>query len=300
MTDLFGAIAAHARHQPSAPALSDGTRSVPWRDLPAEIDRAVSQILRCCPKSGPVAFVVPNGVSWVVLDLALMRLGRTSVPLPPFFAPDQIARAVDEAGSAYLLSSRTPGGSAAGVLSVGENAVFATEIRNRREKCVMPPDGTAKITYRVNQDGLLRGTFLPQATLEAMAFSVIERLGPGYARLHCALMPLPVLLENVAGLYATLIAGGRYHLPSPQDVGLREPFLPIFSRLLETLAGCGASSAIMGPRLLRGTMAAIRRSGMTLPSLETLMVGGAPLASALYREARALALPVIQVSGFED
>ena len=300
MTDLFNAIATHARHQPSALALSDGTRVLPWRDLPAEIDRVVSQILLCCPNPGPVAFILPNGMSWVIVDLALMRLGRTSLPLSPFFTPDQIARAVEESGCAYLLSSRTPAGLAAGVLSVLEDAVFVTAIRIRGERCLVPPDGTAKITYRVSEDGLLRGTFLPQATLETLALSVIERLGPSYAKLHCALIPLPVLLENVAGLYATLLAGGRYHVPPPQEVGLREPFLPVFSRLVETLANCGASSAIMVPRLLRGSMAALKRTGITLPTLETLMVGGAPLASALYSEARALALPVILVSGFED
>ena len=45
-----------------------------------------------------------------------------------------------------------------------------------------------------------------------------------------------------AGLYPTLLAGGRYHVEPPSALGLENPFQPDLGRLVETIGASGAIS----------------------------------------------------------
>jgi len=118
-------------------------------------------------------------------------------------------------------------------------------------------------------------------------------LGSDFAGTHCAVLPLGVLLENVAGVYAALIAGATIILPPLKSFGAQ------YSDLYAQLQKTRATSAILVPEILRTLLAQIAQQG-PLPDLKFVAVGGSKVAPALIQKARALGLPVYEGYGLSE
>ncbi|SKA10624.1 Long-chain acyl-CoA synthetase (AMP-forming) [Enhydrobacter aerosaccus] len=300
MSKLLDAVAAHARTQPRVSALTDSATIVSYGDLPREIGRVAGQLDIHFPKPGPVALCLENSIAWVLLDLALLQAGRPVIPLPTFLTASQRAHALEETGAVYLITDRAQDGEISSTFSmVAGCELYCIACPADSSRPALPP-GTAKVTYTSGSTGQPKGVCLSLAGMETVAESIVERIGSDYAGVHCAILPLGVLLENVAGLYPTLMAGGCYHVPTPSALGLEQPFRPDFARLVHALAACAATSVIMVPELLRGTIMALARSDMRLPDLTLLAVGGAAVSVQLLVEAEALGLPVVQGYGLSE
>ena len=71
------------------------------------------------------------------------------------------------------------------------------------------PAGTAKITYTSGSTGQPKGVCLSAAAQLAVARSVAQIGEAGAVERHLGVLPLATLLENIAGLYAGLLAGAR-------------------------------------------------------------------------------------------
>ena len=127
-----------------------------------------------------------------------------------------------------------------------------------------------------------------------------ETIGRDHAGVHFSALPLGVLLENVAGLYANLLAGGSCYLPGQVAIGLAQPFRPNFPALVEALASSGATSAILVPELLKGIVRVLAQTGLRLPLLRFVAVGGAPVSEALLSAAEEVGLPVYQGYGLSE
>ena len=137
--------------------------------------------------------------------------------------------------------------------------------RNCMASDVRLPPGTAKVTFTSGSTGTPKGVCLSRATMEETAASILAAVGRGQGALHCALLPLAVLLENVAGLYAVLMAGGTYCVPSPIELGFGNPFAPDFARLAAALVEMQATSIITVPELLRGLVSALSMARHSTP-----------------------------------
>jgi long-chain acyl-CoA synthetase len=136
--------------------------------------------------------------------------------------------------------------------------------------------------------------------MEAVAASLVQVIGEDYAGRHLPILPLAILLENVAGLYTTLLAGGCYHVLPPQDLGLADPFRPDLSKLAAAIAGEGATSLILVPELLRALMMVMGFTGVTFPGLRLVAVGGAKVSTQLLDRAAELGLPVFEGYGLSE
>ncbi|MBP7337003.1 AMP-binding protein [Niveispirillum sp.] len=277
---------------PARPALNDLT----YGALAGAVDRLAADL---CEWIGtdprPVAVEAANSAAWAVLDLALLSLHLTSLPLPGFFTQDQRRHALADAGAGWLITDRAETGGEE--LRVGGEQLYLVRLDHG---AVALPAGTAKITYTSGTTGTPKGVCLSADGLEQVAHSLVQVIGADYAGRHVAILPLPVLLENVAGLYCTLLAGGHYLAEAPSDLGLDQPFQPDFGRLLAVLALRRANSVILVPELLRGLMAALVQAGRTLPDLRLVAVGGARVAPALLAQAAMLGLPVYQGYGLSE
>lgn len=279
-------------HDPARPAVNDLT----YGALAGAVDRLAADL---CERFGtdarPVAVEMANGPAWVLLDLALLSLHVPSLPMPGFFTPDQRRHALADAGAGWLITDRAE--ARGDVLRIGTVLLYLVRLDN---PAATLPAGTAKITYTSGTTGTPKGVCLSAAGLEQVAVSLVQVIGTDYAGRHVAILPLPVLLENVAGLYCTLLAGGHYLAEAPASLGLDQPFQPDFGRLLGTLSATGANSVILVPELLRGLMAALAQAGRTLPDLRLVAVGGARVAPALLAQAGMLGLPVYQGYGLSE
>ncbi len=296
MSRVLAAIKAKAAASPTAPALSNEGRNWSYADLDAEIDRAADALARFAPNArtvAPVAVRLDNGPAWVILDLALVRLGWPSLPIPGFFTADQCAHALSDAGAGLLIAAE-PG---APDLTIAGLALSVTPINLPP---VSLPPCTAKITYTSGSTGRPKGVCLSQDQMEAVAASIVEVIGADYGGRHLPLLPLAVLLENVAGLYASLLAGGEYHALAQADVGLGDPFKPDLKQLASAIAGSGATSLILVPELLRAILMLMAFTGRRFPNLNLVAVGGAKVAEELLRQADAVGLPVYEGYGLSE
>lgn len=302
MSRVLKAIAEHAKSRPGATALVGAGRSWTYAELDRKVRRTalwLEERLAGAAPGAPVAIALDNGPAWVVLDLALIALGRPSLPLPPFFTPEQIQHALRDAGACALLAA--PGsGPGSGMDPACE--IAATPVAARLLGLEPKPlhAGTAKITYTSGSTGRPKGVCLSQAQMEAVAGSIVEVLGAAFADQHMAVLPLGVLLENVAGLYPVLLAGGCYHAPSLAEIGFTPGQRPDLGRLVEQADAKGITSLILVPELLRGLTLWLGFGGRRLPALRLVAVGGAKVSPKLIAGARGVGIPAYEGYGLSE
>ncbi len=285
-------LSAIRQQDPGRPAVNDWT----YGALAGAVDKLAAELGDLIGTGvRPVAIEAGNAAAWVLLDLALLSLGMPSLPLPGFFTPDQRQHALADAGAGWLVTDRA--GDGGDILRVGGETLYLHRLDHAPATL---PAGTAKITYTSGTTGAPKGVCLSASGLEQVAESLVQVIGRGYAGRHVAILPLPVLLENVAGLYSTLLAGGHYLAAAPAALGLDEPFRPDFARLLSALSAMRANSVILVPELLRGLMAAMSQGRCSLPDLTLVAVGGARVAPTLLSQAGMLGLPVYQGYGLSE
>lgn len=281
MNTLLSAIYAQAATVPDRIAIDDGARQIRYADLPsrvATIAGVIHQTLDGAP--GPVALEMDNGIDWILADLALLSLDIACVPIPPFFTAAQTLAALRDAGACA---------------SIDLHAIHRLPHPPRPV-----PAGTAKISYTSGSTGTPKGICLSAAQMLATASAIVERFGADIAGIHLPLLPLPVLLENVAGLYASLLAGGTYAPRRAAQIGLDQPFRPDMTPLVTAVAASGATSLILVPELLGGIVAAMDAMGTRLPALRLVAVGGARIPVAVLERATSLGLPVVQGYGLTE
>ena len=296
MSRVMRAIAAHAAVSPDAIALSTPSATWTYTQLGEAVSRAATALFAFAPlvrPSAPVAVSLINGPAWVILDLALIRLGWPSLPLPAFFTPAQRDHALADAGATLLIEATEAGGQ----IIVADTPIAVTP---RLYPSVPLPAGTAKITYTSGSTGQPKGVCLSQAQMEAVAGSLVEAIGADYAGRHLPLLPLSILLENVAGLYTTLMAGGRYHVLPAAALGLDNPFRPDLAALAGGIAAEEATSLIVVPELLRALLMVMTFTGARFPKLNLVAVGGAKVSPQLLSQADALGLPVHEGYGLSE
>jgi long-chain acyl-CoA synthetase len=295
MSLLLTKLKARAHQSPDTTILTWKGLSVTCSQLVAEID-TIARILSdnvANDDKRPIAITLNNGPAWVVIDLALIQLGWPSLPLPTFFTTAQIDAAMADCGAIAAVQAGT-GDMTTSIL--GETIALVPQDFSAR----MLPVGTAKITYTSGSTGVAKGVCLSLAHLESLAESLIAAIGQDYAGVHVPVLQLGILLENVAGLYTTLMAGGCYAMISQDDLGFANPFRPDVAKLIAGIAASKATSMIFVPELLRLLMFGMASTGVKLPHLRLVAVGGAKVSEQLVDQARALNLPVFEGYGLSE
>lgn len=282
MTALLDAIRGWAAVAPERIALDPVTGPpIPYAVLPTRIERLADRLRERHPGEQPVALRIDHGADEALLELGLLEAGVPVLSLPSFFTRHQARHALAAAGARG-------------------NYEGATYTAGDPSPAVALPAGTARISFTSGSTAEAKGICLSADHILGVASSVVERLGSAHAGRHCALLPPGILLETVAGFFATLIAGGTYVCPPQELVGLADPFRPDFARLADRLAAWRVTSLILVPEYLAGLVAALEVSGERLPALTVVAVGGARVAIPLLERARAVGLPVRQGYGLTE
>ncbi|WP_277984140.1 AMP-binding protein [Sphingomonas faeni] len=292
MTRLLDAIRGHAEHRPDAIAI-DGTKPVTWATLARTLPLLAEDLAARFADGRPVALQVDQGVSECLLDLALLEAGIRTIPLPAFFTAAQTDHALDAAGAEILLS---------GPVAVSLDAHPSLQVREVRRSTPARtlPDGTARITFTSGSTGDPKGICLSRDHLLSVAQGVVDTLGVHHAGRHLPLLPPGILLENVAGFHATMLAGGTYVALPQSAVGMADPFRPDVMAILNTIERQAITSLILVPDYLAGLVAAMRATGIRLPRLTLVAVGGARIDPLLLDAAADLGLPVCQGYGLTE
>jgi long-chain acyl-CoA synthetase len=263
----------------------------------AFLDRVEALTSHLAGTPGPVALALDNSQDWLAADIALGASGHVNVPVPPWFTPAQIAHLVEAAGLSAWLGVRPP------PVPHGKGRPLGGGLNLWRLEGTLPaalPPGTGKITFTSGTTGQPKGVCLANRSLETIAES-LARIGrqAGVGRHLCAL-PLAVLLENIAGAWAAMLAGAEIVAPPMAELGMAGATGVDAGRFLAAIRQHEAHSLILVPQLLEALVGALE-AGATPPGcLRFVAVGGARVPPALLARARRLGLPVHEGYGLSE
>ncbi|MCA0298441.1 MAG: AMP-binding protein [Proteobacteria bacterium] len=285
----------------SAPRVISAEGTLDDAALAARIDALVAWLARTGIRR--VASRLDNGPDWFVLDLALREIGGVHVPLPVFFSEAQVRHALASSGAQCVVTAREdampPGVEALSGFLDGERLAYWRTPAHDAPGPALPPR-TACITYTSGTTGRPRGVCLDAETLFTVAGSLVDAASAVAPRRHLCLMPLATLLENVAGLYATLLADAEIALPSLSEIGYTGATGLDVPTLLRCLHRYQPESVILVPQLLLALVMAAEQGAPLPASLRYIAVGGGRVGPGLLQRARALGLPVFEGYGLTE
>ena len=300
---LLSRLTQHAQQFPGHTALQDARSTLSY----AELCAAVATTATALRTSGirTLGLLMDNSPAWVVMDLAAIAAGITVVPLPAFFSRTQIEHVIQDAGiDALCTDKRTDSESPAawhGFEAV-DSPVPMTQlcIAKQAPETRALPDGTAKITFTSGTTGNPKGVCLSAAAMFSVAESIVTATADCHIERHLCLLPLSLLLENITGVYAPLLAGATIFLPDSSERGLSGSQQLDIKQLFDCIHRYRPESLVLVPQILKALTVATA-SGLAVPdSLAFIAVGGARVSSALIKTARQAGLPVYEGYGLSE
>jgi len=274
------------------PLLVEGARALDATALVRGVEQAAGELTRTGIRL--LALAAVSAPDWVILDLACALAEIAVIPVPPFFTAAQIDH--------LLVPAEAIAGDRTAIASAGFPAAHRELLPgvglafNPQPRAAEIPPATAKITFTSGSTGTPKGVCLSTANQLRVAGALCEAVGIPRIR-HLCVLPLATLLENVAGIYAPLLAGGRVHFAdggAGGSAGVAPAALPA------VLDREQPQSIILVPELLRLLVDAADRGWRPPPSLQFAAVGGGRVAPDLIASARACGLPVYEGYGLSE
>jgi long-subunit acyl-CoA synthetase (AMP-forming) len=281
------------RFQLSAQAellLSDGKTSNYGAQAIAQRIAELTQMLDGLAPEVPIGLIGDNSPEWILADLAMLEAGRCAVPIPAFFTPEQVTHLVAATGMTTVFHNGA-------LLPVG--AVFPYLPASTPRSVVLPPL-TQKITFTSGTTGTPKGVCLTagqqMATVEGLA-AVLGGLG---IKRHLSLLPLAVLLENIAGIYVPLMLGAQCFVPPLAETGLSGSSQFDAERCLNAIAQYQAESIILLPQMLQAIVWTAQVADPRLATLKFVAVGGGVTPLAVLARAAEIGMPVYEGYGLSE
>jgi long-subunit acyl-CoA synthetase (AMP-forming) len=283
------------------PAIRQGGGTLGYDQLLAAVDRHIATLEALGAQR--VALALDNRLDWILWDLALLFSGRVCVPLPGFFSAAQQRHILDVAGVDTLVGAPAEIAPLATACGFGrrpdgdpEGSVWQ---RSPKRVPALPP-GTLKVTCTSGTTGQPKGVCLDGEAQLAVAHSVLAASASRDPRRHLCVLPLATLLENVAGVYAPLLAGACVELRPMAQIGLQGATGLDVERFVGSLQNGRPHSVILLPQMLLALVSAAERGLAPPDSLRFIAVGGGRVAPQLLERADALGLPVFEGYGLSE
>jgi long-subunit acyl-CoA synthetase (AMP-forming) len=255
-----------------------------------------------CLQVAALGLLAENGPDWVVADLAAQLAGIPLAPLPLFFTEEQMRAVLVDAGVDLLLTDRPDLAARLGFPAPREPAdgALGAFAPLRQTGRVPLPAGTAKVTFTSGTTGKPKGVCLSGAHAWRVADALARALdGVGMSR-HLCVLPLPVLLENIAGANLAWLTGGDLILPPLASLGVAGGAGFDVGAFAAAVERWQPHSLILLPQMLKAWVAALE-AGLAPPdSLRLVAVGGGKVATATLLRARELGLPVYEGYGLSE
>lgn len=254
-------------------------------------------------KARRIVFRAQSSVQWALLDLACVAADLIIVPVPAYLSESQWHHVLTQVEPDLIISELpfklAPEFSAASeVRWAAEFAGFQIYQREPTKEVYFPAT-TQKVTFTSGSTGQPKGVCLSAAAQIQVANSLVSRINIQAPR-HLCLLPLPTLLENIAGVYAPLLAGGEVFIAAEAARGFNGSRLENPGMLLGLISKVQPQTLILVPELLQLLIHACRQGWQAPTSLRFIAVGGAKVAVDLLKQAASCGLPVYQGYGLSE
>lgn len=285
---------------PSRPAIDDGTSRLNYGELRRRVALEeqwllFNQVRRC-------ALIADNSARWIISDLALLASEALNVPIPASFTPTQVRHVLDDASIESVLTDDVERFATVhsdfAVIDTSQLTGLTLLQRSRSFQSTLPPR-VSKVTYTSGSTGTPKGVCLTTATIETVTRSLIAATSELNIERHMCLLPLPTLLENIAGVYAPLLLGAQIHAQPASSIGMSYAGLDV-STLLRAISMAAPHSLVLVPELLRVLVQASLGGWQAPASLKFIAVGGAAVSTELLTQAERARLPVFQGYGLSE
>ncbi len=286
--------------------------SIGGSELRQLIDSVTACLLTHLPQGSMVGIYADNSADWAVADLALQQAGMVSIPVPGFFSLSQIGQLLmNYPVQAVICPLLPPALAAAGFTAMTELAPITSLVLCVKAGPAVPtapaapghshpfPAGS-KLTFTSGSTGDPKGIPLSAGQQWQVGDSLANALKSLDMKRHLAMLPMSVLLENVAGLYTALRLGAQVVLPPLSEVGLSGSSGFNARQALDTIIASEAESIILLPQMLRDLLVELQGTARSLSRLKFVAVGGGKVAPSLISEARQVGLPVYEGYGLSE
>ncbi|WP_455220113.1 AMP-binding protein, partial [Kaarinaea lacus] len=215
---ILQAIDHHAKTTPDAIALQGQDMDISYASLFEEI-AAVQEFVQS-NGSMRIGLLMDNGPAWAVIDLAVLKCHsadhaddrKVLVPLASFFSDQQLLHIISSASLDTIITDNPgrlirllPQAKARPKARIAGQNVWQVSIP-QINRTVLPND-TVKITFTSGTTGAPKGVCLSAKAISSVALSLSKIVEVVKHDKHMALLPMSILLENIAGLYVALLRG---------------------------------------------------------------------------------------------
>jgi amino acid adenylation domain-containing protein len=143
-------------------AIRAGAQALTYAELNAVTNRAARAILRAAPGAERVVLLFEQGIPAVVAMLAVLKAGKTYVPLDPTHPPARLGELLEDAGAGLIVAdSRHRAGAerlgAAAALQVVDTDTLDADLSSDNPGLAVPADAIAYMLYTSGSTGRPKG-----------------------------------------------------------------------------------------------------------------------------------------------
>jgi long-subunit acyl-CoA synthetase (AMP-forming) len=284
--------------------LSSATESWDKAALLKKISQVSEALLNRKNPKAPIGILADNSLEWIAIDLATQDIGVTLIPLPSFFTPSQWLHAIKSSGMQAIFCAHEDLVRNLGFMFqneyVGELKLF--ESMSVLSGMVEQPQlaDVQKITYTSGTTSEPKGVCLSTEQQWSVAQSIEQVLRSLQIKRHLNVLPLSVLLENIAGVYTALACGAENICLPLSEVGLHGSSNFDAVACIAAINKYQAESIILLPQMLQAIVAQSTKQDPRLKSLKFVAVGGGKTPVALIKTAKAMGIPVYEGYGLSE
>src|ERR1700731_4622968 len=291
MRQLFDSMKRHASEAGDLPAVSDTHGQLSRRELLARV-MALAADLKGQPQM--IGIYAPNGLGWVIAQLACAFAGKIVVPLPTFFSPAQVGHVVRDASVGLILACEQTATLAA------QSGVPINVIDIYRSGDGLPDmiDGFGQIIYTSGSTGRPKGVRHQSGQIGWSVAALAAATGASASDSYLSVLPLSLLLETICSIFIPASLGACVHFDSHLAERAGRGDVAGLSKAFETHR---PTTSVLVPQLLKYWVAELQAAGQTAPSsLRFVAVGGAPVPKQVANAAWSLGIPVHEGYGLSE
>src|SRR5580704_11417958 len=291
MRRLFDSMRRHASAAGESIAISDRHGRLSRRELLASVT-ALAADLRGRPQT--IGICAPNGVGWVIAQLACAFAGKIVVPLPTFFSPAQLGHVVRDASVELILASEQTAALSA------QSGVPTHVIDIRRSGAPLPDviDGFGQIIYTSGSTGQPKGVRHQSGQIAWSAAALAAATAASAADSYLSVLPLPLLLETICSIFIPASLGAYVHFDSGLAEQVGRGDAKGISKAFDLKQ---PTTSVVVPQLLKQWVGELQAGGGRAPaSLRFVAAGGAPVPRQVAEKAWQLGIPVHEGYGLSE
>jgi long-subunit acyl-CoA synthetase (AMP-forming) len=292
MRQLFDSMERHASEAGELIAVSDQHGQLSRRELFASVTSLAADLIKGQPRT--IGIYAPNGIGWVIAQLACAFAGKIAVPLPTFFSAPQLGHVARDASIELILACEQTAAPAV------QSGLPTHVIDIHRAGAGLPDvvDGFGQIIYTSGSTGQPKGVRHQSGQIAWSAAALASATAASATDTYLSVLPLPLLLETICSIFIPASLGAYVHF----DTGLAERIgRGDATGIAKTFEIQRPSTSVLVPQLLKHWVAELQSVGLAAPSsLRFVAVGGAPVPSQIANAAWRLGIPVHEGYGLSE